>query len=114
NGLGNAIRGKLILIAGGVGKGQDFTPLSAPLLKFGKTLVLIGEDGPKIGAAVADGVQKVQATTLRDAIEKAKALAADGDAVLLSPACASFDMFKNYEDRGQQFVATVKDVVGAR
>jgi UDP-N-acetylmuramoylalanine--D-glutamate ligase len=114
NGLGNAIRGKLILIAGGVGKGQDFTPLSAPLLKYGKALVLIGEDGPKIGAAVADGVQKVPATTLRDAIEKAKALAADGDAVLLSPACASFDMFKNYEDRGQQFVATVKDVVGAR
>lgn len=113
NGLGNAIRGKLILIAGGVGKGQDFTPLSAPLLKYAKALVLIGEDGPRIEAAVAGPLQKVRATTLRDAIEKSKALAADGDAVLLSPACASFDMFKNYEDRGQQFVATVKDVVGA-
>jgi UDP-N-acetylmuramoylalanine--D-glutamate ligase len=74
--------------------------------------VLIGEDGPKIGAAVADSVQKVPATSLRDAIEIARALAADGDAVVLSPACASFDMFKNYEDRGQQFVATVKAVVG--
>jgi UDP-N-acetylmuramoylalanine--D-glutamate ligase len=111
NGLGAAITGKLILIAGGVGKGQDFTPLSAPLQKFGKALVLIGEDGPKIEAAVADGVQKVKATTLRDAVEKAKALASSGDAVVLSPACASFDMFKNYEDRGQQFVATVKSVV---
>jgi len=113
NGLGNAIRGKLILIAGGVGKGQDFTPLSAPLAKFAKALVLIGEDGPKIEAAVTDALQKVRATSLRDAIEQSKALASDGDAVLLSPACASFDMFKNYEDRGQQFVATVNDVVGA-
>lgn len=113
NGLGNAIRGKLILVAGGVGKGQDFTPLSAPLARYAKALVLIGEDGPKIGAAVADSVQKVSAATLRDAVEKARALAADGDAVVLSPACASFDMFRNYEDRGQQFVATVHDVVGA-
>lgn len=113
NGLGNAVRGKLVLIAGGVGKGQDFTPLSAPLVKYARALVLIGEDGPRIGAAVADSVQKVAAITLRDAVEKARALAADGDAVVLSPACASFDMFKNYEDRGQQFVATVRDVVGA-
>lgn len=113
NGLGNAVRGKLILVAGGVGKGQDFTPLSAPLVKYARALVLIGEDGPKIGAAVADSVQKVSASTLRDAVEKARALAADGDAVVLSPACASFDMFRNYEDRGQQFVATVRDVVGA-
>ncbi|HET8731549.1 MAG TPA: UDP-N-acetylmuramoyl-L-alanine--D-glutamate ligase, partial [Moraxellaceae bacterium] len=112
NGLGNAIRGKLILIAGGVGKGQDFSPLSAPLVTYARALVLIGEDGPKIGAAVADSVSKVSAGTLREAIEKAHALAADGDAVVLSPACASFDMFKNYEDRGQQFVATVRDVVG--
>ncbi len=111
NGLGAAIKGKLILVAGGVGKGQDFTPLSAPLVKYAKALVLIGEDGPKISAAVADDVQKVNATTLRDAIEKARALAASGDAVVLSPACASFDMFKNYEDRGQQFVAGVKAVV---
>lgn len=113
NGLGNAVRGKLILILGGVGKGQDFAPLSAPLLKFAKAVVLIGEDGPKIGAAVADSLAKVSATTLRDAVEKARALAGDGDAVVLSPACASFDMFKGYDDRGRQFVATVRDVVGA-
>ncbi len=114
NGLGAAIAGKLILIAGGVGKGQDFSPLSAPLVKYARALVLIGEDGPKISAAVADSVQKVNASSLRDAIEKAQALAVGGDAVVLSPACASFDMFKNYEDRGQQFVATVKAVVDTR
>lgn len=114
NGLGAAISGKLVLIAGGVGKGQDFTPLSAPLLKYAKALVLIGEDGPKIEAAVADGVQKIQASTLRDAIEKSRAVVSSGDAVVLSPACASFDMFKNYEDRGQQFVATVKAVVDGK
>jgi len=113
NGLGAAITGKLILIAGGVGKGQDFSPLSAPLVKYAKALVLIGEDGPKIGAAVAGSVEKLTAATLREAVEKAKALANSGDAVLLSPACASFDMFKNYEDRGQQFVATVNAVVNA-
>lgn len=112
NGLGAAISGKLILIAGGVGKGQDFSPLSAPLLKYAKALVLIGEDGPKIAADVAQSIRKVEATTLRDAIEQSLVLASSGDAVVLSPACASFDMFKNYEDRGQQFVAVVKTVVG--
>lgn len=112
NGLGAAIDGKLILIAGGVGKGQDFSPLSAPLEKFARALVLIGEDGPKISAAVADSVGKVDALTLRDAVEKARALTQPGDAVLLSPACASFDMFKHYEDRGEQFVAAVHAVCG--
>lgn len=113
NGLGAAIDGKLVLIAGGVGKGQDFSPLSAPLVRFARALVLIGEDGPKIGAAVADDVEKVAAASLREAVEKSHALARPGDAVLLSPACASFDMFKHYEDRGEQFVATVHAVCGA-
>jgi UDP-N-acetylmuramoylalanine--D-glutamate ligase len=113
NGLGAAIKGKLILIAGGVGKGQDFSPLSPALEKFGKALVLIGEDGPKIDAAVSAGVQRIYASTLVEAIEKSRALAEPGDAVLLSPACASFDMFKHYEDRGEQFVAGVHTVVEA-
>lgn len=111
-GLGAAITGKIILIAGGVGKGQDFSPLSAPLGQFGKVLVLIGEDGPKIDADVSAPIEKVYAKTLVEAIEKARDLAAPGDAVLLSPACASFDMFKHYEDRGDQFVAGVNAVVG--
>lgn len=112
NGLGAAIDGKLILIAGGVGKGQDFTPLSTPLAQFARALVLIGEDGPRIGIAVVDTVPKVSAVSLIDAVEKSRALAQSGDAVLLSPACASFDMFKHYEDRGEQFVAAVHSVCG--
>lgn len=112
NGLGAAISGKLILIAGGVGKGQDFTPLSSPLVQYARALVLIGEDGPKISAAVDDRVQKIAARSLVEAVECALAVAQPGDAVLLSPACASFDMFKHYEDRGEQFVAAVHAVTG--
>lgn len=112
NGLGAAIAGKLVLIAGGVGKGQDFTPLAAPLGQYARAVVLIGEDGPKIGAALGDRVQKLVAGTLVEAVERAAAAAAPGDAVLLSPACASFDMFKHYEDRGEQFVAAVHAVTG--
>jgi UDP-N-acetylmuramoylalanine--D-glutamate ligase len=112
NGLGASIDGKLILIAGGVGKGQDFSPLSHPLTRFAKALVLIGEDGSKIGAAVAGSVQKVNATSLVEAVELSRGLACSGDAVLLSPACASFDMFKHYEDRGEQFVTAVNAVCG--
>lgn len=106
-GLGAAISGKLILIAGGVGKGQDFTPLSEPLQKYAKALVLIGEDGSQIGDAVSASVEHIHAGSLEDAIQKSLACAKAGDAVVLSPACASFDMFKNYEDRGHKFVAAV-------
>lgn len=110
SGLGSAIKGRLLLIAGGVGKGQDFSPLSSPLVACGKALILIGEDGRKIGAAVDSAVEHHYSVSLRDAVELAKSLASPGDAVLLSPACASFDMFKNYEDRGDQFVALVREI----
>ncbi len=112
NGLGAAIAGKLILIAGGVGKGQDFQPLSPAMAQFGRLLILIGEDGPRIAEAVTAPVQKIFAATLIEAVQQAAALAQAGDAVLLSPACASFDMFKHYEDRGDQFVAAVKAQLG--
>ena len=110
DGLGAAITGKVILIAGGVGKGQDFKPLSPALAKYGKAVILIGEDASKIDAAITANVDKVYATTLVDAVQQAQTLASTGDAVLLSPACASFDMFKHYEDRGQQFVSAVVTV----
>ena len=110
DGLGAAITGKVILIAGGVGKGQDFKPLSPALAKYGKAVILIGEDASKIDAAITANVDKVYATTLVDAVQQAQTLASTGDAVLLSPACASFDMFKHYEDRGQQFVSAVATV----
>lgn len=114
DGLGAAIKGKLILLAGGVGKGQDFQPLSDAMAKSGKTLIFFGEDGQKIADAVtANHIQKVRVDTLVDAVAKADELALSGDAVLLSPACASFDMFNGYDDRGNQFVAAVKAQVGA-
>lgn len=105
NGLGGAISGKVVLIAGGVGKGQDFTPLSSALGEHGRALVLIGEDAGRIDRAVTADIPREHAASLEEAIAAAKRLAVPGDAVLLSPACASFDMFRNYEDRGERFVA---------
>ena len=97
----------LIVIAGGEGKGQDFTEL-APTLRANKCrLVLIGRDAKKIAAAVGDAAEIIFADSMDDAVAKSFALAVPRDAVLLSPACASFDMFKNYEDRGEKFCAAV-------
>lgn len=108
NGLGAAISGKVLLIAGGVGKGQDFSPLSPALAQYGKALILLGEDAEKIGQAVNAKIQKVHVSSLVEAVKQAQQLAKEGDAILLSPACASFDMFKHYEDRGEQFVLAVQ------
>ena len=71
-------------------------------------MVLIGRDADVIAAALGDGVPQIRATSLDDAIAQCQALARPGDAVLLSPACASFDMFKNYEERGQLFARAVE------
>jgi UDP-N-acetylmuramoylalanine--D-glutamate ligase len=98
---------KLIVIAGGEGKGQDFTELNPVLQKNPCHLVLIGRDAPIIAEAVKNNAEIDFASSMQDAINKAFARAKSGDAVLLSPACASFDMFKNYEDRGEQFCAAV-------
>ncbi|TNE80116.1 MAG: UDP-N-acetylmuramoyl-L-alanine--D-glutamate ligase [Gammaproteobacteria bacterium] len=98
----------LILIAGGQGKGQDFAPLAAALPGSVKQLVLIGEDAPAIDRAVNGNVDTVHATGLAAAVAAASQIASTGDIVLLSPACASFDMFQGFEDRGRQFVAAVE------
>jgi UDP-N-acetylmuramoylalanine--D-glutamate ligase len=108
DGLGPVISGKIILVAGGQGKGQDFTPLSASLARFGKSVILLGEDADRIAAALADGIPRERVGSLEAAVQRAAELAVPGDAVLLSPACASFDMFKGYDDRGRCFVAAVK------
>ncbi len=99
--------GKVTVILGGVGKGQDFAPLADALRQYGRLAVLIGEDGPLIGAALGDAVPTQTAATLDEAIAHARQGSQAGDAVLLSPACASFDMFRDYQDRGQQFVERV-------
>lgn len=108
NGLGAAISGKVLLIAGGVGKGQDFSPLSPALAQYGKALILLGEDADKIDQSVNADIKKVHVPSLVEAVKQAQQLAKEGDAILLSPACASFDMFKHYEDRGEQFVLAVQ------
>ncbi|MBK8453209.1 MAG: UDP-N-acetylmuramoyl-L-alanine--D-glutamate ligase [Thiofilum sp.] len=101
---------KTVLIAGGQGKGADFSPLGEVLARKARALVLIGEDRLKI-AAVAEGqCPYVFAESMPDAVQKAAQLAQTGDNVLLSPACASFDMFKNYGHRGEMFVQAVLEL----
>lgn len=101
---------QLIVIAGGEGKGQDFTELKPVLKNNTCRLVLIGRDGSVIANAVGDVVATEFASSMTDAVNKAFEQAKSGDAVLLSPACASFDMFKNYEDRGEKFCAAVQEL----
>jgi len=109
NGLG-ADR-KLVLILGGEGKGQDFSPLAAPVARYVRTVVLIGRDAPLIREALADtGVSLLDASSMDDAVVQANRAAHAGDAVLLSPACASFDMFKDYAHRAQCFVDAVRNL----
>ena len=103
----------LILIAGGQAKGQDFSPLASALAGTVKQLVLLGEDASIISDAVTSnaasgGVDTVYATNLTDAVELSRRAAVPGDIVLLSPACASFDMFSGFTERGDQFVAAVE------
>jgi len=103
----------VVLIAGGDGKGQDFTPLREPVSRRARAVVLIGRDAGLIAAALDGcGVPCVNAADMDDAIGHAQALAKDGDAVLLSPACASFDMFRNYNHRGEVFAEAVRKRAG--
>ena len=102
---------QLIVILGGEGKGQDFAELTPALRAINSKVVLIGRDAPVIADAIGDAVSVVYADSMQDAVNKAFAVANVGDAVLLSPACASFDMFKNYEDRGEQFCLAVQELI---
>ena len=106
-GLRPEVKGKLILIAGGDGKGADFSELATVLNRDVDHLITLGQDGPAI-AALKAGCFEVK--DLMAAVKTAAQLATADDLVLLSPACASLDMFKNYEDRGQQFAAAVQKV----
>ncbi len=106
---------KAVLIAGGEGKGQDFTPLNPVVAQHARAVVLIGRDAPLIGAALNGcGVDVLRAEDMNDAVRLAAHLAQSGDAVLLSPACASFDMFRNYEHRAEVFVEAVHGLTGER
>lgn len=107
-GLGAEIHGKLILIAGGVGKNADFSTLKPAMEKYVRAVVLIGEAANEIGAVMGDRIPKHFANSMDEAVRLADQLAQNQDSVLLSPACASFDMFKNFEHRGDVFVELVK------
>ena len=102
-GLGADIAGKLVLIAGGDGKGADFSALKAPVAKFCRAVVLLGRDAEQIAEALGDAAPLLRVKTLDEAVQRCAELAQSGDAVLLSPACASLDMFKNFEERGRLF-----------
>lgn len=106
---------RAVLILGGDGKGQDFAPLARPVARWCRAVMLIGRDAPAIRAALADtGVVLTEHPTLEAATLEASAIAQPGDAVLLSPACASFDMFKDYSHRADVFRGAVQDIAAQR
>jgi UDP-N-acetylmuramoylalanine--D-glutamate ligase len=102
---------KVVVILGGEGKGQNFAPLAPAIAAHARAVVLIGRDAPLIEKELLDtGIAIHNASDMTDAVRRAQALAQPGDAVLLSPACASFDMFRNYEHRAQVFVEAVRNL----
>jgi len=107
-GLGPVIPGKLVLIAGGVGKNADFSLLVPPIAKYVRELVLIGEAAPILAKLLQDRVPIHFADSMADAVKLANQSALPGDSVLLSPACASYDMFNNFEHRGTVFTEVVQ------
>jgi UDP-N-acetylmuramoylalanine--D-glutamate ligase len=100
---------KVIVILGGDGKGQDFSPLAQPVSRYARAAVLIGRDAPQIRAVLEPhGVNLIDAASMAEAVAIATRHAHAGDAVLMSPACASFDMFRNYPHRAEVFRAAVR------
>jgi len=111
NGLGQTLTAdqRIVLIAGGVGKGAEFSELAQPMQQFARALIYIGEDGPRL-AESCEGVTQEAASDMQSAVTKAKAQAKEGDIVLLSPACASFDMFTGFPARGDAFIEAVESL----
>ena len=106
---------RLVVILGGEGKGQDFSPLAQPLASFARAVVFIGRDAQRLREAVGDALDDAQvpmgmASTLPEAVRWAAEQARHGEAVLLSPACASLDMFRDYAHRADVFVQTVGEL----
>jgi UDP-N-acetylmuramoylalanine--D-glutamate ligase len=110
----DGIGGPIVRIAGGDGKGAGFAPLRAVIARHVRHLVLLGRDAPAIEHAVAGAVSNERVADLRSAVRRAAAAARPGDTVLLSPACASLDMFRDYRERGDLFAAYVAELVGER
>ena len=105
---------RIVAILGGEGKGQDFSPLAEPISRFARAVVLIGRDAPLIRAALQDSAAPLHdAADMASAVTLAAELAQGGDAVLMSPACASFDMFDHYVHRAEVFVQAVSELAEA-
>ena len=109
-----AMPGPLVLILGGEGKGQDFTPLAAAFLPKVRHVVLIGKDAPALAAALAGVCPTETAASMEEAVDAAQRAARPGDTVLLSPACASLDMFRDYAQRGEVFAAAVRRIAAGK
>ena len=117
NGIGATLEGRLILLAGGVGKGADFSPLAQPLSTGARHVLLFGLDAPRLADALIEHVSIQQVEDMTQAMQLAFELAQPGDCVLLSPACASLDQFANYQERGEVFrrwvLRTAQQAAGA-
>jgi len=110
-GFGKSSPGKIILLAGGLGKNQDFKLLNKSVDNYAKKVILFGQDAEKIRQALS--CECILVSSLKEAVQKAKSIAKPEDIILLSPACASMDQFKDFEDRGNQFKMFVKDLYHA-
>lgn len=108
--IAEEIPGKIVLLAGGQGKGADFSPLG-DVAKYLRAAILFGEDEALLNAVLQQTTQTLKVTDLTEAVKKANAIAIPGDVVLLAPACASFDMFNNFEHRGQCFEELVGKLI---
>ncbi len=106
--LGEVVKGKLVLIAGGIDKGADFSIMAPVVEEFVKLAILIGRDARNLANAFKDSIEIIFANTLAEAVNIAAKHARDGDAVLLSPACASYDMFTDFTQRGRVFASAVE------
>jgi UDP-N-acetylmuramoylalanine--D-glutamate ligase len=102
---------KLILIAGGQGKGADFTELCEKIPNSCKAVVLLGEDAGSLEQLLTGNLPTLRAVSMQDAVRQAADIANPGDTVLLSPACASFDMFSGFAERGEIFTAVVQQLL---
>ena len=111
-GLGPTLAGRLILLAGGVGKGADFTPLAEPLARYGREAILFGLDAERLARTLRGRLPITEVEELSQAMARAAEIAEPGDCVLLSPACASLDQFANYQERGEVFRRWVRRHLG--
>ena len=108
--FGDTISGEIILIAGGDGKGANFSGLTPAIKKYCRNVILLGRDAQKIADILPNSIKPIFVKSMHEAVSEAAKVAETGDAVLLSTACASTDMFKNYIDRGNQFIKYVNEI----